>query len=79
MQTDLFYERRKALSVMATPQRAGVWIIEPLTRAMEGAYLGAFWHSSKGKKEINLVTHRTTALLLRGLCRLEVRHGQELP
>lgn len=36
MQTDLFYEMRKALSVMATPQRAGVWIIEPLTRAMEG-------------------------------------------
>lgn len=22
--------------MMATPQRAGVWIIEPLTRAMEG-------------------------------------------
>lgn len=36
MQTDLFYEMRKALSVTATLQRAGIWIIKPLTRAMEG-------------------------------------------
>lgn len=38
MQTDLFYEMRKTLSVKATPQRAGIWIIEPLTRAMEGEF-----------------------------------------
>lgn len=57
MQTDLFHEMREALHVMVTPQRAGVWIIEPLTRAMEEEFTWVHFGTIT-KKENNLVTHR---------------------
>lgn len=38
MHTDLFYEMQRALGMMATPQRAGVWISGHLTWAMGGDF-----------------------------------------